>query len=86
MVMVGAMNVSAIETVWTGRIIPPRARRMNEYNYSHTKNIIGKGVEMGCFNMGSTCILLMLGNVRWAKGLTSGRKIKMGQGIGKISS
>ena len=86
MVLVGAINVSAIETVWSGPVLPPRARSINTYDYSHTRKEIDKGAEMGRFNMGSTVILLTGANVEWTPELIPGQPLKMGQLIGRISS
>jgi phosphatidylserine decarboxylase len=82
MVLVGAINVSAIETVWTGQVLPPRAKKISEFDYSHTRKAISKGDEMGRFNMGSTVILLTGGNTEWLPHIKNGQKVKMGQLIG----
>jgi len=82
MVLVGAINVSAIETVWTGQVVPPRAKKISEFDYSHTRKTISKGDEMGRFNMGSTVILLTGSNVEWLPHIKNGQKVKMGQLIG----
>ena len=86
MVLVGAINVAAIETVWSGQVIPPRARRISEYDYSHTRKEIAKGEEMGRFNMGSTVILLTGDNVDWMPTLEAGQKVEMGQSLGHFSN
>lgn len=58
MILVGAINVAAIETVWAGLITPPKGEAITSKNY-RTKDItLEKGEEMGRFNMGSTVILL----------------------------
>ena len=82
MVLVGAINVSAIETVWSGLVIPPRGKKVSEYDYSHTRKEIVKGQEMGRFNMGSTCILLTGPKVEWLPHIKAGAGVKMGQLIG----
>jgi phosphatidylserine decarboxylase len=82
MVLVGAINVSAIETVWTGLVVPPRARKISEYDYRHTSKTIAKGDEMGRFNMGSTVILLTSDKVEWLPHIEAGYAVKMGQLIG----
>jgi phosphatidylserine decarboxylase len=82
MVLVGAINVSAIETVWSGLVVPPRAKKIDEFDYSHTRKTIKKGAEMGRFNMGSTVILLTGKNVEWLPHIKNGQKVKMGQLIG----
>jgi len=85
MVLVGAINVSAIETVWTGPIVPPRARQISEYDYRHTTKKINKGDEMGRFNMGSTVIILTANKVDWLADFVAGKKVKMGQPFGHFS-
>jgi len=82
MVLVGAINVSAIETVWSGLVVPPRAKKIGEFDYSHTRKTIKKGDEIGRFNMGSTVILLTGNNVEWLPHIKNGQKVKMGQLIG----
>lgn len=80
MVLVGAMNVSAIETVWSGLVA--HGRKISEYDYSHTRKEISKGAEMGRFNMGSTLILLTGNSIEWLPHLAPGYELKMGQLIG----
>ena len=86
MVMVGAMNVAAIETVWSGLVTPPRGKKISEYDYSHTRKEISKGAEMGRFNMGSTVILLTTRQVEWLPNLAPGKTVKTGQPIGQFST
>jgi phosphatidylserine decarboxylase len=82
MVLVGAINVAAIETVWSGLVTPPRGKKISEFDYSLTRKEISKGAEMGRFNMGSTVILLTGKNVEWLPHITPGQTVKMGQLIG----
>jgi len=82
MVLVGAINVAAIETVWSGLVTPPRGKKISEFDYSHTRKEISKGAEMGRFNMGSTVILLTGKNVEWLPHIAPGQTVKMGQLIG----
>ncbi len=82
MVLVGAINVAAIETVWSGLVTPPKGRKINDYDYSHTKIRYSKGEEMGRFNMGSTVILLTAGNVEWLKKMHANQSVRMGELIG----
>ena len=58
MILVGAINVAAIETIWHGLITPPKGETTTSKNYSGKDIVIEKGKEMGRFNMGSTVILL----------------------------
>jgi phosphatidylserine decarboxylase len=58
MVLVGAINVAAIETVWDGLITPPKGKKISSKDYTGEQISLDKGAEMGRFNMGSTVILL----------------------------
>ena len=86
MVLVGAINVAAIETVWAGLITPPKGKRISQFDYSHTRKQYLKGTEMGRFNMGSTVILLTAGNVEWLQKFRVGQVMKMGEMIGHFPS
>lgn len=57
LVLVGAINVSSIETVWAGTITPPYGKTVQYIDYDHGVTL-EKGVEMGRFNMGSTVIMI----------------------------
>ena len=58
-VLVGAMLVSSMETVWSGLVTPPRGRKISRRDWSRRDIELKKGQEMGRFNMGSTVILLL---------------------------
>ena len=82
MVLVGALNVAAIETAWAGLITPPKGKKITDFEYNHTRKIYSKGDEIGRFNMGSTVILLTAKNVEWLQKLRAGQAVKMGELIG----
>jgi len=82
MVLVGAMNVAAIETAWAGLITPPKGKKITDFEYDHTRKILSKGEEMGLFNMGSTVILLVAKNIEWLSKMRAGQALKMGELIG----
>jgi phosphatidylserine decarboxylase len=82
MILVGAINVAAIETVWAGLITPPKGKKISDFEYGHTRKIIAKGDEMGRFNMGSTVILLTGKNVKLLESIRAGQSVKMGELIG----
>lgn len=84
MVLVGAINVAAIETVWSGLVTPPRGKKISNFDYSHTRKTYAKGAEMGRFNMGSTVILLTSSNVEWLSQFRAGQVVKMGEAIGQF--
>lgn len=82
MVLVGAINVAAIETVWSGLVTPPMGKKITSSDFSHTTKHYKKGDEMGRFNMGSTIILLMGQKVEWLKKLRPGNTVNVGELIG----
>jgi phosphatidylserine decarboxylase len=58
-VLVGAMLVSSIETVWAGTVTPPYGKRIATGDWSRREIVLKKGDELGRFNMGSTVIVLL---------------------------
>lgn len=82
-VMVGAMFVGSIETVWAGTITPPYRSRLQRWDYLTQDTVIERGAELGRFNMGSTVIVLFeSGDVTWNSALAAGSAVRMGQGLG----
>jgi len=79
MVLVGAINVAAIETVWAGLITPPKGRRIQQWSYANLE--FAKGEEMGRFNMGSTVILLSEKPLNWLAPMSHGHQVIMGEGL-----
>ena len=57
LIMVGAIFVSSMETVWHGEVNTTRKGNVREWQYDGSLKL-AKGDEMGRFNMGSTVILL----------------------------
>ena len=86
MVMVGALNVGSMETVWAGQITPAKDRIISDTSYSDDKAIsLEQGQEMGRFNMGSTVILLFPKDVmEWADAMIADKVIVMGERIGGV--
>ena len=87
LVLVGALFVGSMATVWHGEITP-RARR------ARTALDITTGVpaaqprsaELGRFNMGSTVILLAPpGELDWEAALASGSTIRVGQSLARLA-
>lgn len=85
MVLVGALFVSCIETVWSGVVTPPHGYRVRRQNYADSAAIqFTRGAELGRFNMGSTVILLYgKQRVQWAQSLRAGQHVRMGEAIGQ---
>lgn len=82
LIMVGAIFVSSMDTVWSGTVTP-RRQRPTAWHYSQEQDInLEKGEEMGRFNMGSTVILLFPKNkLEWNPELIPGKQVKMGESI-----
>ncbi len=59
LILVGAMLVSSMETVWAGTITPPYGRKITRGDWSRRDIRLARGEEMGRFNMGSTVIMLL---------------------------
>jgi phosphatidylserine decarboxylase len=85
MVLVGALFVGSMETVWTGQISPPHRRgQVGEIQMPTTPVTLGRAAEMGRFNMGSTVILLTApGMVAWDGSVLPGTTVRMGQALGR---
>lgn len=83
-VLVGAINVAAIETVWSGLVTPPH-RSAIEAKDLRSENIeLERGAEMGRFNMGSTAIVLFGDDaVDWLDALQAEQPLRMGQTLGR---
>lgn len=58
-ILVGAMLVSSMETVWAGTVTPPYGKRVATGDWSRREISLKKGDELGRFNMGSTVIVLL---------------------------
>jgi phosphatidylserine decarboxylase len=82
MVLVGAINVAAIETVWDGLITPSKGKKLSAKTYHGQKITLEKGAEMGRFNMGSTVILLFTQDApRFSHDMVADLPLIMGQKI-----
>ncbi len=83
-ILVGAMIVAGIETVWAGQVAPPpRHITKVSYDLPKTPPALAKGEEMGRFKLGSTVILLFPANtVAWQAGLRADAALRMGAAIG----
>lgn len=84
-ILVGAMLVSSMETVWAGTITPPRGRRVSTGDWSRRNISLQRGDEMGRFNMGSTVIVLLPATaVSSLAELGPGDSLLMGQKLGRL--
>ncbi len=78
-VMVGAMIVAGIETVWGGRV-PPGGRAVR--HTMHDGPDLERGAEMGRFHLGSTVILMLpRGAFEPAVELRSEQPLRLGEAL-----
>jgi phosphatidylserine decarboxylase len=87
LVLVGALFVGSIETVYSGEVNPPASRGGRVTNLPDgIGSEFAQGAEIGRFNMGSTVILLIgNGSVRFADGLGAGATVRMGQSLATVA-
>lgn len=81
-VMIGAIFVGSIETVWHGEVTPASDRKITRWRYEPPVGTITlkRGAEMGRFNMGSTVVVLLDRKVAaWRSKLVPGMPVRMGQ-------
>jgi len=87
-VLVGAIFVGSIETVWAGEITPPRSNAVKVTNYAANEQVIQleRGEELGRFNMGGSTIIILFGSdcVKWQTGLGPEVRVQFGQALGCV--
>ncbi len=87
LVLVGAINVAAIETVWRGLVTPPQSKRISRIEYDDKPDVyLDKGEEMGRFNMGSTIVVLLENSSQWRVDMQADDAVKMGQFLGTVKT
>jgi phosphatidylserine decarboxylase len=88
LILVGALFVGSMETVWAGELPPQPIKKPQHWQY-HPENAptLQQGQEMGRFNMGSTVIVLMQKQqIRWLPEYTMQCKLLMGQKLAQCLS
>lgn len=85
-VLVGAMIVASIETVWAG-VVAPRSAGVTRTRYAAERPVrLDKGAEMGRFKLGSTVVVLFgPGHAQWREGLIEGAPVTMGENIAVLN-
>jgi phosphatidylserine decarboxylase len=77
-ILVGAMIVASIETVWGGPVSPYAVQREDRWDLA-----LERGAEIGRFLLGSTVIVcLEPGRIHLDEGIIAGLPVRMGQRIG----
>ena len=87
-ILVGAMIVAGIDTVWSGQVAPAK-HGLNTSDYRNQQPAIqlGKGEEMGRFRLGSTVIILAgPGALNWQDHYDENSAIRMGAGLAQLKT
>jgi len=84
MVLVGAIFVGSMATVWSGQITPSYGKVIQQWTYDGEQAItIEQGQEMGRFNMGSTVVLLFGEQaVKFNDAIEADEPIQLGHAMG----
>ena len=82
-ILVGAMIVASIHTVWAGQVAPAKERKITMQDYSDQSVVLQRGAEMGFFQMGSTAIVLFAKSaMNFSDLLKVNNDIQLGAAIG----
>ena len=84
-ILVGAMIVAGIETVWAGQIAPqPRKIITQDYTQKPDEVVLQRGDELGRFKLGSTAIVLFGKDaIKWREDLAALSPTTMGELIAR---
>lgn len=88
LVLVGALFVGSIATVWHGEVAPADPRRPCELPVPSARapSRLERGEELGRFNMGSTVVLLLPpGATDWQPHLGPGSAVRVGEALGWLN-
>jgi phosphatidylserine decarboxylase len=84
-ILVGAIFVGSMETVWAGQVTPRTSAAKGRGAEPPAR--LDRGSEMGRFNMGSTVILLFPSDrVAWDPSLAAGDPVRVRQRIGDLAN
>jgi phosphatidylserine decarboxylase len=88
LVLVGAVIVGSIATVWHGTVTPPRHRRACIWNYAEGEGLaLAQGAQMGHFMLGSTVVALFGGpGARFAPEWRTGCPVRMGEAMASFAA
>jgi len=85
-VLIGAMIVRSIQTVWAGIVTPPHRGKIKIWKYPHegaNSVYLEKGAELGRFQTGSTVIVLFgAKHVNFVKHFCEASLVKVGELLG----
>ena len=83
-VMVGALLVSGVETVWSGVEIPDYADEIVRRDWRGHGIVLERFAEMARFNYGSTVIVLLPGAATLAPELAAESPVRLGQALARL--
>lgn len=87
LIMVGAMMVAGIESVWQGSYTPGKSVVCNHRNDHDNSSLrFDKGAEIGRFKFGSTVILLLPKRLRLEAKLEPGLTVQVGELIAELET
>jgi len=87
-VLVGALFVGSMSTVWHGEVTPryPRTGSALPLEAGEASLTLARGAEVARFNMGSTVILLLPpGKSEWRGSLGPGSTLRVGEMLGRVT-
>lgn len=85
-VMVGALLVSGVETVWSGEEIPAYGDRITRKDWRGKGIVLERFAEMARFNYGSTVIVLLPpGVAELSPDLAAESPVRLGQRLARLS-
>jgi phosphatidylserine decarboxylase len=81
-VLVGALFVGSMSLAWAGRVRGQGGRRTHDLPATDPLIALDRGAELGCFNMGST-VIVMFGpqGPALVDGISAGRRVRVGERI-----
>jgi phosphatidylserine decarboxylase len=86
-ILVGALNVGSMDTVWHGQVAPRRPRMVTELPLPpEPARFLARGEEVGRFNMGSTVVLLFGADAVDLEPIVPGATMRLGQALGRITA
>lgn len=88
-VLVGALNVGSVSTVWAGEVLPRRDRQRRHWDYAPTDSAtrLERSAVLGAFNLGSTVVVLLPPDAaRWREGLAAGSPVRTGEALGRLDA
>lgn len=82
LVMVGALVVGSIATVWHGVVTPPSGRALRRWRYGDGP-FFERGAELGHFRIGGSTVILLFGPGAVALSRREGERVRMGEVLGR---